>query len=230
MHVQTVENLAPILEANAPTRETLLQRVREWTDDASWQEFFELYWKLIYSLATQAGLNDSEAEEVVQTTMISVSKRIRTFKYNREAGTFRQWICRQAWWKINDQLRRRQRDQARFGGKVERPPYATQTGTGTVARIPDRLDSFEMFVAEDWQQAVQRLALARVRAAVKPKHFQMFDLYVVKKWPIREVARLLQVNPAQIYLAKSRISRMLKKTRKIVETQLERLPSAAQKS
>jgi RNA polymerase sigma-70 factor (ECF subfamily) len=229
MHVQTVENMVPILEANAPTRASLLQRVREWSDDASWQEFFELYWKLIYSLATQAGLNDSEAEEVVQTTMISISKRIKTFKYDRETGTFRQWICRQAWWKINDQLRRRQRDQARFGGKPE-PSKATHTGTATVARIPDRRDSFEIFVEEDWHEAIQRLALARVRAAVKPKHFQIFDLYVVKKWPIREVARLLQVNPAQIYLVKSRISRLLKKTRKNVEAQLERLPPAVQKS
>ena len=227
MHVQTVENLAPILEANAPTRDSLLQRVREWTDDESWQEFFELYWKLVYSLAVQAGLNDSEAEEVVQTTMISISRRIKTFKYDRKAGTFRQWICRQAWWKINDQLRRRQREQARFGGKREPIVDGTQTGTGTVARIPDRRDSFEMFVEEDWHQAIQRLALSRVRAAVKPKHFQMFDLYVMKKWPIRDVARLLQVNPAQIYLAKSRISRMLKKTKKNVEAQLERIPSAA---
>jgi RNA polymerase sigma factor (sigma-70 family) len=228
MHFQTVENLVPILEANAPTRASLLQRVREWSDDESWQEFFELYWRLIYSLAVQAGLNESEAEEVVQTTMISISKGIKSFKYDRKAGTFRQWICRQAWWKINDQLRRRQKEQARFSAKPEPQADATNR-TATVARVPDRRDPFQIFVEEDWQQAIQRLALARVRSVVKPRHYQMFDLYVIKKWPIREVARLLQVNPAQVYLAKSRISRLLKKTRKTVEIQLECPPQSSEK-
>jgi len=227
--MQTVENVDPVLGPSVHTRASLIARVRDWSDDESWDEFFALYWKLLYSVAVKAGLTESEAEEAVQATMISISKNIRDFQYNRQTGSFRSWICKQAWWKINDQLRRRQREQQRL-----KPPSVPRLEgfaprTATVARVPDAHNDFENFVEDDFEKAVQRLALDRVRTHSNPKHFQMFDLYVTKKWPIREVARLLQVNPAQVYLAKSRISRQLKKTTKLVAAQLERQPPAVGK-
>jgi RNA polymerase sigma factor (sigma-70 family) len=219
--MQAVENFIPIPEADAPTRESLLARVRQWSDDESWQEFFEIYWKLIYSLAVGAGLNECESEEAVQATMISIAKGIKDFEYNKTPGSFRKWICNQAWWKINDQLRVRQREKGRR--HVSEPPVAgaTENRTGTIGRVPEQQDSFEAFLDEDWEKAVQRVALNQLRSTIKPKHFQMFDLYVIKKLPIREVARLLHVSTAQVYLNKSRISRQLKKSVKVVEAQLE---------
>lgn len=219
--MQAVENFIPIPEANAPTRESLIARVRRWCDDESWQEFFELYWKLIYSLAVGAGLNECESEEVVQSTMISIAKGIKDFEYNKTPGSFRNWICKQAWWKINDQLRVRQRENGRR--HISQPPIAgaTDSQTGTIGGVPEHQDSFQVFLDEDWEKAVQRVAMNQLRSTIKPKHFQMFDLYVIKKLPIREVARLLQVSTAQVYLNKSRISRQLKKSIKVVEAQLE---------
>ena len=37
----------------------------------------------------------------------------------------------------------------------------------------------------------EQAALARVKRQVKPKQYQMFDLYAIKRWPVREVARSL---------------------------------------
>jgi RNA polymerase sigma-70 factor (ECF subfamily) len=176
-------------------------------------------------VAIQEGLTESEAEEAVQATMITVAKKIRTFKYDPALGSFRRWICNQARWKITDYKRRRAREQER----LHRPSFdnqSTHTRTATVARIPDERDALEPFLQENWERAVGQVALAQVKAAVHPKHFQMFDLHVVKKWPIRDVAKLLQVNVAQVYLAKSRIFRLLRQTTKRVEAQLDRLPPA----
>ncbi len=49
-----------------PTRDSLLSRLKDWNDRDSWKEFFETYWKLIYRTALQAGLNEAEAQDVVQ--------------------------------------------------------------------------------------------------------------------------------------------------------------------
>ena len=46
---------------------------------------FDTYWKLIYSVAIKLGLNDAEAQEVVQETIISVSRNIGSFRYNPKA-------------------------------------------------------------------------------------------------------------------------------------------------
>lgn len=226
MHFQSPEESGRVLNGSARTRESLLRRVCDWSDDASWQEFFDVYWRILYAVAIQEGLTESEAEEAVQATMITVAKKIRTFKYDPAVGSFRSWICTQARWKITDYKRRRAREQNR----LRRPNYenhsSTHTRTSTVARIPDERDALEPFLQENWERAVGQVALAQVKAAVHPKHFQMFDLHVVKKWPIRDVAKLLQVNVAQVYLAKSRISRLLRQTTKRVEAQLDRLPPA----
>jgi RNA polymerase sigma-70 factor (ECF subfamily) len=228
MHIQTLENPEPAFAANVPTRESLLRRVCDWTDDASWQEFFDIYWKVIYALAIRAGLTECEAEEVVQATMIAVAKKIRRFKYDPQVGSFRRWICNQAQWKIADQLRRRLREREHIY-EPRAATNATQTRTGTIGRVPDRQDALERLVQRDWDRAVAQVALTRLKARVKPKHFQIFDLHVVKKWPIREVAGLLQVNVAQVYLIKSRVSRLLRQTTKEVEAQLEHFPSTRKK-
>jgi DNA-directed RNA polymerase specialized sigma24 family protein len=52
-----------------PTRATLINRLKNWQDQASWQDFFDTYWKLIYGLARKFGLNEEDAQDVVQETM-----------------------------------------------------------------------------------------------------------------------------------------------------------------
>jgi len=39
----------------------------------------------------------------------------------------------------------------------------------------------------------------------------MLELYVVQVWPVREVAQLPSASAGQVYLAKHRVSRLLKK-------------------
>ena len=63
------------------TRQSLLERLCDLRDDDSWREFYRTYWKLIYRAATSAGLSSEEAEDVVQETMISVARRMETFRY-----------------------------------------------------------------------------------------------------------------------------------------------------
>jgi RNA polymerase sigma-70 factor (ECF subfamily) len=77
-----------------PTRQSLLSRLKDWNDQESWKVFFDTYWRLIYRAATGAGLNDAEAQDVVQETVIAVMKAMPTFKYNREKGSFRGFLKR----------------------------------------------------------------------------------------------------------------------------------------
>src|SRR5215831_16799864 len=59
-----------------PTRATLIEKLKNWQDQASWQEFFDIYWRLIYCVARKAGLSEVEAQDVVQETLVSVAKHI----------------------------------------------------------------------------------------------------------------------------------------------------------
>ena len=197
-----------------PTRRSLLNRLKNWDDQESWKDFFDTYWKLIYGVAVRAGLTDAEAQEVVQETVIAVAKKIPEFQYNPEIGSFKSWLLHTAQWRISDQFRKRKSGADRGGGRREK-----NTGTSTIERIPDPagLDLDAIWDAE-WEKHLFEAAIERVKTQVKPKHYQIFDLYVIKQWPVEKVARTLEINVGQIYLAKHRVSALIRREVKKLES------------
>src|SRR5882672_8288498 len=90
-----------------PTRETLLSRLKNWSDQESWNTFFNTYWRLIYTAAIKAGLSNEDAQDVVQETVIAVCRSMPGFKYDRKAGSFKGWLLQLTRWRVRDQLRKR---------------------------------------------------------------------------------------------------------------------------
>jgi hypothetical protein len=46
---------------------------------------------------------------------------------------------------------------------------------------------------------------------VPPEQFQLFDFHVLKQWPATKVARKLGVSLGQVYFAKYKVSKLMKK-------------------
>src|SRR5215216_3070583 len=89
------------------TRYSLLSRLQDWDDQDSWKDFFDTYWRLIYAVALKSGLTETEAQDVVQETVISVAKDIHKFKRDRKLGSFKGWLRNITLWRIADRLRKR---------------------------------------------------------------------------------------------------------------------------
>ena len=85
-----------------PTRDSLLSRLKDWEDGESWREFFRTYWKLIYATARRAGLDDAEAQEAVQETIIKVCQHMPGFRYDRTRGSFKSWLLQMTHWRIKN--------------------------------------------------------------------------------------------------------------------------------
>src|SRR5215472_1766187 len=103
---------AAIDRDSLPTRSTLLSRLRDLGDDASWRAFFDTYWRLIYNVARKAGLAEADAQDVVQETVIAVARRIPEFRYDPAKGSFKQWLLLITRRRIHDHLRRLYRSAA----------------------------------------------------------------------------------------------------------------------
>lgn len=184
-----------------PTRLSLLTRLKDWNDQEGWRDFFDTYWKLIYSFAIKKGLNDSEAQDVVQETVCSVLKNLSSF--DPKKAQFKTWLLHLTDWRITDQLRRRSRDNQ---------PLRRGDGTGTAERIADpKGQSIEQVWNEEYETNLMAAAIERVKKKVDAKQYQVFDLYVFKNWPVTRVARALNINAGKVYLAKHRISRLIRK-------------------
>jgi len=192
------------------TRQSLIARLTDWDDQRKWQEFFEAYWHLIYSVAMRAGLRDDEAQEVVQETCISVAKNVS--RYEPKAGSFKAWLLQMARWRITDQFRKRD------GKRVTRSEDDTRL-TGTLDRFPGSGQAaFETVWEEEWRLNVLGAALSRLKRKVDPKHYQIFDCIAAKGWTAGKAAKELGVNIAQVYLVKHRLKGMLKKELEALES------------
>jgi RNA polymerase sigma-70 factor (ECF subfamily) len=53
-------------------------------------------------------------------------------------------------------------------------------------------------------------ALQRIKRRVPMEQYQMFDLFVIKGWQARDVARTLGVTIAHVYVVKHRLSKLLR--------------------
>ena len=189
-----------------PTRTSLLRRLKHWEDQESWRDFFNTYWKLIYGTAVRAGLNDAEAQDVVQDTVIAVAKKIEDFKYDPELDSFKGWLLYLTRKRIALHYRKRERD--RRGPARDSEAIALDE----LERVPDPAGvDLEAIWNAEWETSLADAALARVKEQVNPKQFQMFNFYVLKQWPVKEVANTLEVSAAQVYLAKHRISTLVQK-------------------
>lgn len=199
-----------------PTRVSLLQRLKRWDDQESWHDFFRTYWKLIYAAATRSGLNDAEAQDVVQETVIAVAKKMENFRYDPAVDSFKGWLFYLTRKRIAMQFRRREREH----GKKTESSDASQS-TGEVEEIADAsVDCPEAVWEQEWERNLLEAALARVKGKVNAKQFQMFDLYVTKQWPVRQVAETMGVPVAQVYLAKHRIVALAKEEAKRLEKEM----------
>lgn len=199
-------------EETIPTRASLLARLKDAGDDASWQEFYQLYYDLIFSSARRAGLNENEAREVVQDTLISVARKMPGFTYDPTKDSFKGWLLTVTRWRIRDQLAKRP-------GQAEGEPRPASpvgnegdTRTATIDRVPDPAGTdLAAIWDEEWKSQVLQAALARIKRQVHPQQYQIYHLHVVRGQPVSEVARALGVSTARVYLAKHRVGSLLKK-------------------
>jgi len=198
-----------------PTRASLLGRLKNWDDQASWEDFAQTYSKLIRGFAIQSGLTEPEAKEVEQETLLCVAKTIHQFESNPERGTFKAWLLKLTRWRIADQFRRRPPESAR---RPALPPLSEDTPT--IEKIPDDSNQDALWDAE-WRKNILEPAVARAGRRVNPKHYQVFDLYAVRKWPAAKVAKEMGVTVVQVYLIYHRLTKQVRKEVEYLESKLD---------
>jgi RNA polymerase sigma factor (sigma-70 family) len=200
-----------------PTRATLIDRLKNWQDQASWQDFFDTYWKLIYGLARKFGLNEEDAQDVVQETLVSVANHMPNFKYDPKLGSFKSWLRTLIRWRISDHLRKR--------GHTTTVPIHTDSEGGddsfTLKELQDKsTQSMDQFYEQEWQKNVLDAAIAKVKRKLDPQKYQIFDFYVNREWPPEKVAAAFNITVDQVYLAKHRITELIKSEAKRLEEEM----------
>lgn len=198
----------PGTDSPSLTRQSLLARLRDWQDQSGWREFFDTYWRLIYNVARKSGLDDQEAQEVVQNTFIYLSRRMTRFHYDRTRGSFKSWLRVVTRSRIS--VYRRSIEGR--GGPVHRPmPPADGEAIDPIEEVADPAgDALDEVWRREWEENLLNAALQRVRARVSSRQLLVFRLATLGELPLAQVAKKLHMSLPQVYLTRHRVGKMLK--------------------
>jgi RNA polymerase sigma factor (sigma-70 family) len=200
------------------TRKSLIERLNNWEDQRTWNEFYQTYWRLVYSVATKSGLTREEAFDVVQETIIAIARQVQRGQYDPRAGSFKAWLLQMTRWRILDQFRARKRQPS----LADLGDAYTEDNTSVILDkiAQEKENQLDKMWDKEWKDNIFAAALERVKSRVSPRQFQIFDCYVLKGWGVKKTSEVLGINAAQVYLAKHRVGSLVKKEVKGLESSM----------
>jgi RNA polymerase sigma-70 factor (ECF subfamily) len=181
------------------TRATLLSRVRDPRDDASWHAFDAHYRELVLRYCRRGGLQESDAEDVRQSLMLRLARVMQTFVYRPDHGRFRDYLRRAVRNEIVAQRERSSRPgAATLNGELELDGFA-----GAVAEGSDLVWEAE------WRAHHLRQAMAKARAAFQPSTLLIFERLLAGE-PAESIAPSQGVSVDAVAKAKLRVREFLR--------------------
>jgi RNA polymerase sigma factor (sigma-70 family) len=182
------------------TRVTLLARLRQDpTDQAAWAAFVERYGRHIFRWCRQWNLQDADAEDVTQDILVKLARELRVFTYD-PSRSFRGWLktlAHHAWRDFVNGPRR-----ARAVAGDDQAWALMQTLEAREDLIQNLQEAFDHELLE--------AAKVRVRLRVAPHTWEAFRLAALEGLPVAEVAATVQMHAAMVYVAKSKVQKMLR--------------------
>ena len=178
------------------TRPSLLIRLRDQGDERAWAEFTEIYGPLVHQLARRRGLQEADAQDLVQDVFRAVARAIERYDTDPVRGSFRGWLSRIAGNLIINLLAAQKR-------------HLRGTGDTDMQRLleeqPDLPPEESALFEAEYRRRLLAWAADRVRGAFSEAIWLAFWRTGVEGRPVKEVAEALGMSIGTVYQYKSRV-------------------------
>jgi RNA polymerase sigma-70 factor (ECF subfamily) len=182
---------------DSQTSAILLARLRQVpVDQAAWLQFTERYGRKIYAWCRRWNLPAADAEDVTQNVLLKLTEKMQTFEYD-PARSFRAWlktVTRNAW---SDYWAGR-KAVAAGGSQVLEMLQTVEAREDLVQRLEDEFD-----------RELLEEAKARVRVRVTPRTWDAFERTALQGQSGAEAAQALGMKVATVFVARSKVQKML---------------------
>jgi len=183
------------------TRETLIMRVRKQHDEAAWEEFDYYYRGYVHNIARHMGLSHHDSEEVVQTVMMQLWKKLPEFEYDSRKGRFRGWLCTVTGNVTKTMLQQKSRDLDRL------TPGEQEELAGYLHEI--KATPSEEQAEQEWMNYIITLAWKKVQEEFGANEKAAFEMVSQGKG-VDEVSQKLGITTSSVYVYKKRVTDRLK--------------------
>ena len=181
------------------TSHSLIARVKDLGDGAAWTEFLGIYQPVVFRMARRRGLQDADAQDVMQQVFLSISKSIEGWTPGDLQPPFRAWLTTIARNAITKALTRRPRDAA--------------TGSTSMVELLDAQPDPQATTAEILAEARKELirwATEQIRSEFSEATWNVFWRTAIEGVPIAEVAKSTGRSAGAVYVARYQVIARLK--------------------
>ena len=199
---------------NETTRSSVIRAVAKTENEVAWQRFFDLYAGFVFSIARSKGLNDTDADDIVQMVFSDLARNLPSFKYDREKGRFRSYLAALVKWRVIDRLKAVRRDADLKADFMEEAKFAATTED-------------EDFEEREWQSAAMEETLRRIKPEVRPEHYAAFVASAVEGQDTDVVTKLYGISRDSLYQIRKRLTVKLREKLAEVRAEMD-APSIAQ--
>ena len=176
---------------NETTRSSVLKAVANTENTAAWNRLFDLYAGFIFSIARHKGLNETDADDIVQVVFADLARNLPTFNYDREKGRFRSYLTGLVNWRVMDRLKASKRD------------AELKANFWQEAKAAGGDDDFSK---REWQVAAMEEALRRIKPDVRPEHYAAFVASAVEGQDTDVVTKLYGISRDNLYQIRNRLT------------------------
>lgn len=187
------------------TSQTLLERVQKFPADLeAWDEFVHRYRPMIQAWCVKWGLQISDADDVVQDVLVKLVTAMRTFRYD-PSRSFCAWLKTVTQHTLSHFSAERRREPAPSGPHIQ------------IAELVDASADLERGLESLLDRDLFEIAMRRVQKRVKPVTWEAFRLTALEGLPGVEVSKHLQIPVAHVFVAKSRVQKLLQQEIRIMK-------------
>jgi RNA polymerase sigma-70 factor, ECF subfamily len=173
---------------------TLLEKLRNPAPNDAWMRFVHLYTPVLFNWAGRAGLQESDAADLVQEVFVILLEKLPEFQHDR-TGSFRAWLRAVTMNKLRDWKRRAAR------------AVTVAFDDKQFAEIEAEADSFWDL---DFRRELTLRALELMKAEFAPTTWQACWEFLTKGKSAAEVAKQFGISENAVYIAKCRTMRRLR--------------------
>ena len=190
------------------TRLTLLERVKNSSDEAAWVEFENYYRKFIQMVLRQMKLRQDDLEDLTQDVLLQIWKKIPELEYDETRARFRTWMTVLIRNKVIDHYRKEQ--------SHSRKQEMIMNESGSLIPIISESELDKIFQRE-WESHIVALAMERISLHFSNKAMQAFQMSM-DRIPYVTIADELGIKENTVAQLKKRVkSRLIKEINRLKE-------------